>query len=171
MIVIFPIWAADQRRAHSGDRFDLVVAGVDIGNDLLGGQTVIVGVVVAVVHDLVSRLVERAHRFRVLIHPFADYEKSCFDTVTGQYVNQLLGVLVTPGGCDFAVHLCYGLTHRRCEYTELCCREVQAMEVRKPQKAINHPKAEHIIQVDRRFSEGRRSSDLVKRLMIAHNRI
>ena len=43
------------------------------------------------------------------------------------------------------------------------------MQMHKAQKAINRPKPEPIIQVDRRFSEGRRSTDLVRRLIVAHN--
>lgn len=43
------------------------------------------------------------------------------------------------------------------------------MQMHKAQKAINRPKTEPVIQVDRRFSEGRRSTDLVKRLIVAHN--
>lgn len=97
MVVIFPVRTAKQRGAHSGHRLNFVVAGVEVGNDLIGGQAVEMGVVGRMVHDLMSCVMERFYRLRVFVHPLPYHEKGGLYIVFSQNLNKLLGVLVAPG--------------------------------------------------------------------------
>ena len=97
VVVIIPIGQADQGGPDAGDRLDLVVAGVQVGGHLVGGQLGVVGVGVGVVHHLVARVVEGLHRFGVFIHPFPHHEEGGRDLVLAENVDELLGVLVAPG--------------------------------------------------------------------------
>ena len=97
MVVVLPVGAADQGGPHAGDGFDLVVAGRHVGNDLLGGQAVVVGVGVGVVHNLMTSVVEGLHRLRVFVHPVPHHKKGGFDLILAQNVDQLLGILIPPG--------------------------------------------------------------------------
>ena len=98
VVVVLPIGAADEGGPHAGDGLDLVVAGLHVGNDLLGGEAVVVGVGVGVVHHLVARVVEGLHRLRVFVHPVSDDKEGRLHLVLVQNVDELLGVLVAPGG-------------------------------------------------------------------------
>ena len=82
---------------HAGDGLDLVVAGVQVGHDLLHRQLGVVGVGVGVVHHLMPRVVEGLHRLRVFIDPVPHHEEGGFYLVAVQDVDELLGVLVAPG--------------------------------------------------------------------------
>ena len=99
-VVIVAVGQADQGGPHAGDRLDLVVAGVQVGHHLVGGELGVVGVGVGVVHHLVARVVEGLHRFGVFIHPFPHHEEGGRDLVLAENVNELLGVLVAPGGVE-----------------------------------------------------------------------
>ena len=96
MVVVLAVGAADQRGGHAGDGGDLLVAGGDVGNDLLGGEGVVVVVVVGVVLYLVACVVEGFHGFRILFHPVPHHEKGGFYIVLRQNVDELLGILVAP---------------------------------------------------------------------------
>ena len=100
MVIVFPIGAADQRGGHAGDGFDLVAGGLEVGGDLLRGKRVVVGVGVGVAHDLMPGIVEGLDRFRVLGDPVSHNEEGGLDVVLSQYVNELLGVFVAPGGIE-----------------------------------------------------------------------
>ena len=99
-VVIVAVGQADQGGPHAGDRLDLVVAGVQVGHHLVGGELGVVGVGVGVVHHLVARVVEGLHRFGVFIHPFPHHEEGGRDLVLAENVDELLGVLVAPGGVE-----------------------------------------------------------------------
>ena len=96
VVVVLAVGTADQRGRHAGDGTDSLVAGGDVRHDLVGGQAVIVVVVVGVAHDLVSRVVESLHRLRVFFHPVAHYEERGLDVEFLQNVDERLGVLVAP---------------------------------------------------------------------------
>ena len=100
VVVIVPVGQADEGGPHPGDRLDLVIAGGQVGQDLVGGQLGIVGVGVGVVHHLVAGVVEGLHRLRIFVHPLPHHEKGGRDLVLPQDVNELLGVLVAPGGVE-----------------------------------------------------------------------
>ena len=99
-VVIVAVGQADQGGPHAGDRLDLVVAGVQVGHHLVGGELGVVGVGVGVVHHLVARIVEGLHRFGVFIHPFPHHEEGGRDLVLAENVNELLGVLIAPSGVE-----------------------------------------------------------------------
>lgn len=96
VVVVVAVGRADQGGAHAGDRLHLVVTGVQVGYNLVGGQLGIVIMGVGVVHDLMSRLMERQHGFRVLLRPLAHHKERGLDVVLPQNINELLGVLVAP---------------------------------------------------------------------------
>lgn len=95
-IVVVAVGQPDQGGAHPGDRLDLVVAGVQVGGHLVGGELGVVGVGVGVVHHLVARVVEGLHRLREFIHPLPHHKEGGRDLVLSQNVDQLLGVLIAP---------------------------------------------------------------------------
>ena len=97
MVVVFSVGRAEQGGPHAGDRLNLIAAGVDVGHDLLGGKGVKVGVVVGVVHDLVAGVREGFYRLGVFVHPLADHEEGNLYIIFSQNVDELLGVLVSPG--------------------------------------------------------------------------
>ena len=96
MVVILAVGRAEQGGAHTGDRLDLIAAGIDVGHNLLGGKGVEVGMIVGVVHNLVSRIGKSLHRFGVFVHPFANDKKGDLNVVFSQNINELLGILVPP---------------------------------------------------------------------------
>ena len=96
VVVIIPIGQADQGGPDAGDRLDLVVAGVQVGGHLVGGQLGVVGVGVGVVHHLVTRVVQGLYRLRIFVHPVPHYKEGGLHAVLLQYVDELLGVLVAP---------------------------------------------------------------------------
>lgn len=59
-----------------------------------------VGVVVGVVHDLHARVGQLLHGLGVFIHPLADKEEGGRDAVRGEDVDELLRILVAPGGVE-----------------------------------------------------------------------
>lgn len=97
MVVILPIRAAEQGGPHAGDRFDLIVAGVQIGDDLVGGQAVEMGMIVGMAHDLVSRIMEGLHRLRIFVHPLSHHKEGGLHIVFRHDVDELLGILISPG--------------------------------------------------------------------------
>ena len=103
-VVIIAVGQADQGGPHAGDLFDLVIAGVQVGHHLVGGELGVVGVGVGVVHHLVARVGEGLHRFGVFIHPLPHHEKGGGDVVLPQNIDELLGVLVAPGGVEADGH-------------------------------------------------------------------
>lgn len=98
VVVIFSIGRADQGGAHAGDRLNLVVTRLHVGDDLLLGELGHMGMGIGVVHDLVSGVVEGLDGFRVFVHPLPHHEKGGFDLILAQDVDEHLGVLVSPGG-------------------------------------------------------------------------
>ena len=96
MVVILAVGAADQGGGHAGGGGDALIAGGDVLHDLLGGEGVVVVVVVGVAHDLVPRVVESLHRLRVFFHPVAHHEERGLDVEFLQNVDERLGVLVAP---------------------------------------------------------------------------
>jgi len=95
-VVVLSVGRADQGGTHAGHRLDLVVAGLHVGDDLSAGELVHMGVGVGVVHDLMSRVVERLDRLRVLIHPVSHHKEGGGHMVLPQNVDELLGILVPP---------------------------------------------------------------------------
>ena len=100
MVVVFAVGTADEGGGHAGDGSDLFVAGGDVGDDLVGGEGVIVVVVVGVVHDLVAGVVECLDGLGVFLHPVTHHEKGGFHVIAGQNVDELSGVLIAPGGVE-----------------------------------------------------------------------
>ena len=96
MVVVLTVGAADQRGCHAGGGANALVAGGHVLNDLLGGKTIVVVVMVGVAHDLVPRVVQSLDRLRVFLRPVAHHEKSGFHVVPRQNVNKRLRVLVAP---------------------------------------------------------------------------
>lgn len=97
-VVVVAVGQPHQGGAHPGDRLDLVVAGVQVGGHLVGGQLGVVGVGVGVVHHLVARVVEGLHRLGILVHPLPHHKEGGGHLVLPQNVDELLGILVAPGG-------------------------------------------------------------------------
>ena len=58
MVIVLAVGAADQRGCHAGGGANALIAGGHVLNDLLGGKTIVVVVMVGVAHDLVSRVVQ-----------------------------------------------------------------------------------------------------------------
>ena len=54
VVVVLAVGTADEGGGHAGDGGDLLVAGGDVGDDLFGGEGVVVVVTVGVVHHLVA---------------------------------------------------------------------------------------------------------------------
>ena len=46
------------------------------------------------------RGVQRLHRFRIFVHPFAHHEEGGFELVFVKDLDELLGILVAPGGVE-----------------------------------------------------------------------
>ena len=84
--------------AHAGDGLNFVVAGLHIGDDRLAGELRHVGVGVGVVHHLVAGVVEGLDGLRVFVHPVPHHEEGGLYVVFSKDVDELLGVLVAPGG-------------------------------------------------------------------------
>ena len=103
MVVVLPKRRPEEGGADTGDGLDLIVAGVDIGDDLIGGEGVEVGVVVGVAHDLVAGVGQGLHRLGVFIHPLSHHEEGGLDVVLVKDVDEVLGVLVAPGECYHTV--------------------------------------------------------------------
>ena len=99
MVIVLPKGRPEEGGADTGDGLDLIVAGVDVGDDLIGGEGVEVGVVVGVAHDLVAGVGQGLHRLGVFVHPLAHHEKGGLDIVLVKDVDEVLGVLVAPGEC------------------------------------------------------------------------
>ena len=97
MVVILAERTADQRRPNAGQRFDLIVAGVDIGDDLLRRKRIVVVVRVGMVHQFVAALDDGLGLLRILIRPVADDEEGAFHTVVREYIENFLRVVRTPG--------------------------------------------------------------------------
>ena len=102
-VVIIAVGRSEQVGAVAGDSFDFVVAGVQLGADLVGAKLGEIRMIVRMVHDLMPGIVQGLHRLGELIHPLAYHKKGGFDVVFSKNVDELLGVLVTPGGCQSAV--------------------------------------------------------------------
>ena len=96
-VVIVPIGEAHQGGTHAGDGLDLIVAGVEVGHHLLGGELGVVGVGVRVVHHLVSGLMERQDGLGIPLRPVSHHEEGGCDSIVRQDIDELLGVLVAPG--------------------------------------------------------------------------
>ena len=97
MVIVLSERTADQCRADPGERLDLVVACVDVGNDLLGRERVVVVVRVGMVHQLVSAVNDRFRLLRILVRPVAHHKKSCLDLVFCQNIKDLLRIVRAPG--------------------------------------------------------------------------
>ena len=105
MVVILAVGAADQCGAASGDGFDFIAALLNIRHDLGGGQAVVMIVVSGMAHDLVACVMQRLHRFRILIHPVAHHEEGGLDVVLRQNFDKVLRILIAPRRCkSAAVH-------------------------------------------------------------------
>ena len=81
VVVVLAERTADQRRADAGERLDLVVAGVHVRDDLVGGQGIVVVVRVGVVHQLIAALDDGLRLFGILVRPVADNEESTLHAV------------------------------------------------------------------------------------------
>lgn len=96
MVVVLPVRAADQGRRYPRNGGDLLIAGRHIGDDLLSAEAVIMGVVIGVVHDLHTRIVELRHRLRISLYPIPHHEKGGLYIIPPQNVDELLRILVPP---------------------------------------------------------------------------
>ena len=96
VVVVIAVGQADQCRAYPGDLFNFVVAGVQVGHYLVGGELGVVGMGVGVVHHLVARIVEGLYRLRIFVYPFTHHKKGGGNIVLPQNVDELLGVLIAP---------------------------------------------------------------------------
>ena len=97
MVVILAERAADERRADAGERLDLIVAGVYVRDDPVGGQGIVVVVRVGMVHQLVAALDDGLGLLRVLVRPVADDEEGTLHTVVREHIENLLRVVRPPG--------------------------------------------------------------------------
>lgn len=100
MVVVFAVGTADQGGGDACYGLYLIVAGGDIGDDLVGGEGVVVVVVVRVVHDLHTCLMQRLDGLGIFIHPIPHQEEGGLDLVLMQDIDENLGVLVAPGGIE-----------------------------------------------------------------------
>ena len=96
-VVIVSVGRPEQVGANAGDCLNLAVAAVQLGFDLVGTQLGEIGMIVRVIHDFMPGIVKRFHRFGEFIHPLAHHKKGGFHLVFPQNIDELLGVLVTPG--------------------------------------------------------------------------
>ena len=71
VVVILAERAADERRADAGQRLDLIVAGVHVCDDLVGGEGIIMIMRVGVVHELIAAVHDGLGLFGILIRPVA----------------------------------------------------------------------------------------------------
>ena len=99
MVVVLPEGGTEEGGAGAGNGFDFVAAGADVRHDLIGGETVEVGVAVGVAHDLVARVGQGLYRLRILLHPVPHHEEGDLYVVLVEDVDEGLGVLVAPGEC------------------------------------------------------------------------
>ena len=97
MVIVLPIGRPEEGGPHPGDGLDLVVAGVEIVDDLLGREGVEVVVVVGVTHHLVAGVGQGFYRLGVFFHPVPHHEKGGLHVVLVQDVDEFLGVLIAPG--------------------------------------------------------------------------
>ena len=97
MVVILAEGAADERGPHAGERLDLVIAEVHIGDDLIGGEGVVMVVRVGVVHQLAAAPGYGLCLRGVLVGPVAHNEERRRHAVFLQHIEDLLGVVCTPG--------------------------------------------------------------------------
>ena len=96
MVVILAERAADERRADAGQRLDLIVAGVHVCDDLVGGEGIIMIMRVGVVHELIAAVHDGLGLFGILIRPVAHDKKGTGDTVLLEHVEDLLRVVRAP---------------------------------------------------------------------------
>ena len=96
VVVILAVGTAEEGGTYPRHGLDLVVAGVEVVDDLLGGKVVEVGVGVGVAHHFVPCVGQGLYRFGVFIHPLAHHEEGGLDVIFAQGVDELLGVLVAP---------------------------------------------------------------------------
>ena len=87
MIIVVAVGAPDQRRAHPGEGFDLIVAGLDLLENTLGGAFGEIGVGIRVIHHLMSRFCQLPDLLRVSIHPLAHQEKGRLYVIFAQDLN------------------------------------------------------------------------------------
>ena len=95
-VVIVAVGRPEQIGPDAGDGLDLAVAAVQLCLDLVGAQLGKIGVIVRVIHDFVSGIMEGLHRLGKLIHPFTHHEKGSLYLIFTKNVDKLLGVLVAP---------------------------------------------------------------------------
>ena len=100
MVVVLAEGAADERRARARQRFDLVVAGVYVCDDLVGGERIEVVVRVGVVFKLVAALDDGPGLLGVLVGPVAHDEERARHAVFFQHVENFLRVVRAPGGVE-----------------------------------------------------------------------
>lgn len=97
MVVIFSVWRAKERGRNAGDRGDLLVAGGEVGNNLIGGKRIEMRMVGGVVHDFMPGVVQRLDRFGVFIDPVAHHEEGDLDVIAVENFDEVVGVLIPPG--------------------------------------------------------------------------
>lgn len=97
MVVILAEGRPEEGGPAAGDGLDLVVAGVEVCHDLVGGEGVEVGVVVGVAHHLMARLGQGPDGVGVFLHPLPHHEKGHLHVVAVKNVDEGLGILVAPG--------------------------------------------------------------------------
>ena len=100
MVIVFPVGTADQRGAHSCNSFDLVITGIYILDDFFCGQAVVVGMILAVIHDLMTCVVEGLNGLRIFVHPIPHHEEGCFHVMLCQSVDELLSIFIPPCGIE-----------------------------------------------------------------------
>ena len=98
MVVILAERAADERRADAGQRLDLIVAGVHVCDDLVGGEGIIMIMRVGVVHELIAAVHDGLGLFGILIRPIAHHKKCTGDAVFLEHVEYPLRVVRAPRG-------------------------------------------------------------------------
>ena len=84
----------------AGDGLDLAVAVLQFLPDLLAAALGQVWVSAGVVFDLVTGIGERLHRLRIFVHPLPHQKEGGFHVIATQNLDQLLRVLVAPGGIE-----------------------------------------------------------------------
>ena len=97
VVIILSVGTANEGGTDPSDSLDFFIGGLYVGDNLVGGEGIIVVVVQAMRHDLVACIVESFDGLGVFLHPVAHYKKGSLDVISAQNINEILGVLVAPG--------------------------------------------------------------------------
>lgn len=103
------------------DLFNLLVAALQFRDDCFAAALGQVGMGIGMILNLMSRICQSFHRFRVLIHPLAHQKEGGLHLIFPQYFNQLFRILIPPGECFVAAERPSSLSfYPQYENTRIC---------------------------------------------------